>query len=68
MSDISLTIAGAARRVYGFDKVWLSIATGLALGVMFVPGQTWSSLDFTVDALLHIGPFFALSICLAAYA
>ena len=68
MSDISLSIAGAARRVYSFDKVWLSIAAGLALGVVLVPEQTWSSLDFTADALLHIAPFLALSICLTAYA
>jgi len=68
MSDISISIAGAARRVYGFDKVWLSIAAGLFLGFTLAAEQTWSSLNFTADALLGIAPFLALSIFLAAYA
>ncbi|MBT3535063.1 MAG: permease [Rhodospirillaceae bacterium] len=68
MSDISLSIAGAARRVYNIDKVWLAIAAGLLLGAVFVPQQTISSVGFAGDGLLSIAPFLAISIGLAAYA
>lgn len=72
MSDISLSIAGAARgvfgRVSGIDKVWLTIAAGLVLGALLVPKQTLSSVGFAGNALLGIAPFLAVSIGLAAYA
>ena len=68
MSDISLSIAGAARRFTGIDKVWLTIGAGLVLGAFLVPQQTLASLGFTGNALLGIAPFLAVSIGLAAYA
>ena len=79
MSDISLSIAGAAGaarcvirsaigRVVDFDRVWLTIAGGLLLGALLLPEQTLSSLGFTGKALLGIAPFLAGSIGLAAYA
>ncbi|MDP6832848.1 MAG: permease [Alphaproteobacteria bacterium] len=68
MSDISLSIAGAAKRVTGIDKIWLTIAAGLLLGAFLVPQQTMTSIGFTAEALLHIAPFLAVSIGLAAYA
>jgi hypothetical protein len=72
MSDISLSIAGAARGVFGsvsgIDKVWLTIAAGLVLGALLVPQQTLSSVGFAGNALLGIAPFLAVSIGLAAYA
>ncbi len=68
MSDISLSIAGAARRVYGFDRVWLTIAAGLLLGAFLVPAQTVTSVRFAGDAMVSIAPFLALSIAMAAYA
>ena len=68
MSDISLSIASAARRVSGIDRVWLAIATGLFLGILLAPQQTVSSLGFAGDGLLQIAPFLAISIGLAAYA
>ncbi len=68
MSDISLSIAGAAKRVTDIDKVWLTIGACLVLGGFLLPQQTMSSIGFTADALLHIAPFLAVSIGLAAYA
>ena len=68
MSDISISIAGAAKRVTGIDKVWLTIGASLLLGAFLLPQQTISSIGFTSDALLHIAPFLAVSIGLAAYA
>ncbi|MBT6430455.1 MAG: permease, partial [Rhodospirillaceae bacterium] len=68
MSDISLSIAVAARRVSGIDKVWMVVAAALLLGALVVPEQTVSSIGFTGTALLQIAPFLAVSIGLAAYA
>ncbi len=68
MSDISLSIAGAARRVYGIDRVWLAVAAALLLGALLAPDQTASSIGFAGNGLLQIAPFLAISIGLAAYA
>ncbi len=68
MSDISLSISGAVRRVSHIDRVWLAVAAGLLLGAIFVPQQTVSSIGFAADGLLQIAPFLFISIGLAAYA
>ena len=68
MSDISLSLAGAARRVSGIDRVWLAVATVLLLGALLAPDQTASSIGFAGNGLLQIAPFLAVSIGLAAYA
>ena len=68
MSDISLSIAGAARRVYAIDRVWLAVAAALLLGAFWAPEQTNSSIGFAGNGLLQIAPFLAISIAMAAYA
>lgn len=68
MSDISLSIAGAARRVSSIDRIWLAVAAALLLGALLAPQQTASSIGFAADSLLQIAPFLAISIGLAAYA
>jgi uncharacterized membrane protein YraQ (UPF0718 family) len=68
MSDISLSFAGAARRVYRFDRVWLTMFAALLLGALLAPRQTLSSIQFAAGGLLQIAPFLAVSIGLAAYA
>ncbi|MDE0943678.1 MAG: permease, partial [Alphaproteobacteria bacterium] len=68
MSDISLSLAGAARRVYSIDRVFLVVAAALLLGAFFVPEQTLSSVGFAGNGLLQIAPFLAVSIGMAAYA
>ena len=68
MSDISLSITGAARRVMRIDRVWLTIAAGLSLGALVLPQQTLSSIIFAGHNLFEIAPFLAVSVALAAYA
>lgn len=68
MSDISLSISGAVRRVSDIDRVWLAVAAGLLLGAILAPQQTVSSIGFAGNGLLQIAPFLFISIGLAAYA
>ncbi len=67
MNTAGLTLFNWPKSLPRLDRVWLAIAAifiGLAL---FIPHQAGISLVFTAEALLHIAPFLALSIGLAAY-
>ena len=46
MSDISLSLAVAARRVSGIDRVWLAVAAVLLVGALLAPDQTASSIGW----------------------
>ncbi|MEO0823171.1 MAG: permease [Pseudomonadota bacterium] len=52
----------------GIDPVWFASFAILALLALTVPPQAGESLAFTIDALLHTGPYLIASIAIAAYA
>ncbi len=67
MTDLSMSVTGAARALGRLDRVWLALAVlflGLALAS---PPQAWSSAVFTFDAFLWILPFLLVSVLLAAW-
>lgn len=49
------------------SPVWLALAVGLSLLVLFVPVQGWESLTFTLTSFWSITPFLLLSIIFAAW-
>lgn len=57
-------------RVSGFriDYAWAAIAVILALLALFDSGRFIPSVGFTLEQFLHVLPFLALAILLAAYA
>lgn len=50
------------------DRVWISIALVFATLGLLAPAQVPESSEFTVDALIGIAPFLAVSIGVAAFA
>ncbi|MGF1553587.1 MAG: permease [Paracoccaceae bacterium] len=52
----------------GLDRVWLATSLILAALLLVDPAQAQDSLVFTLDALLGVAPWLALSVGLAAYA
>ena len=67
MSDLSITVQGAAGALRRMDRVWLALGLlflGLAVGL---PQQALDSAAFTLDAFLYIAPFLAASVLAAAW-
>lgn len=68
MTALALSLNQVSRRLLAFDRVWLGLALALPIGLSLAPDQTGRSLVFLAEALLHISPFLAVSVGLAAYA
>ncbi|NKB22374.1 MAG: permease [Alphaproteobacteria bacterium] len=50
------------------DRVWLAVTAIFAILALMTPNQAFASVHFTFDAILEVGPWLVLSICIAAYA
>lgn len=67
MTDLSITVQGAAGALKRVDRVWLVLGL-LSLGLsVFLPSQAWDSALFILDAVIFIFPFMAVSVLLAAW-
>lgn len=60
--------AEIALRLWAREKVWLLSLAILALLFLLAPGQGATSIAFTAQNLVNVGPFLLLSIGIAAYA
>ncbi len=67
MSSLRLPFPFWPRDRVRIDRTWLVVVVLFAGLGLFVPAQAHDSLAFTADALLHILPFLALSVGLAAF-
>ena len=67
MTAIALRLSHGARWLGSIDKVWLTIAAALALGLLLAPALTRDSLLFAGDSLWQVLPFVLLSVAAAAY-
>jgi len=61
-------VMNARRAIGGLDKPLAALLLGFALLALLAPAQASASLIFVLDALLHVAPFLAASIGIAAYA
>lgn len=61
-------VLNARRAIGGVDKPLAALLLGFALLALLAPAQASASLVFVLDALLHVAPFLAASIGIAAYA
>ena len=66
MMTLVLSVSDAARRLARLDRVWLLLALGFAAGLALLPGQAWRSLGFVAESLLHVSPYLALAVAVAA--
>ncbi len=68
MTTVTLAMRQMGGALGRFDKVVLTAAAIFAALIVAAPGQAADSLDFTLDSLLFIAPFFLLSVVVAAAA
>ncbi len=61
-------VLSARRAIGGFDRAAAALLLGFLALVLFAPAQAEASLIFVADALVHVAPFLAASIAIAAYA
>ncbi|UUX50815.1 permease [Nisaea acidiphila] len=55
-------------RIGRIDRVWIAIALVFAALALLAPAQVPESARFAVDALIHIAPYLAVSVAVAAFA
>ena len=66
MTTLSLSLATAAQRLGRVDRVWLTLALGLAFGLAVAPGQALASLRFVAGSLVSIAAYLLLAVAMAA--
>lgn len=67
MSDTSIASTPLTDRLRDLDKVWATIAVGLAIGFALDSTQAIASITFALTALIGIAPYFALAVGIAAW-